>query len=272
MTANLLLVMGVAVLGLALRSLGHPLLFRLGSWIIVGASFFAGWLMTSSVLVGVLLAVSWFFLPWIEIIFRLRKVRLPLERFLESQTPPSRTVFPGFNELTDEVEAEGFHHVADVGWEDDHIHQFYRVFRDQTSTTQACICLAEQGDLAFFYLTLTSRTPAGRAFLSWNYPFAYGLQFSPMVRLNRLPSSKTFAEMTREHLRFLREEGIADGAMEKFDEQQIVGVMQNDLQRHVRHNLEVGILTKDGDNLIRYTFRGMVFLWLQFLRDAVRIF
>ncbi len=272
MTADLLLVFGVAVLGLALRSLSQPLLFRLGSWTIVAASFLAGWLLVGSIGVGILFGVSWFFLPWIEIVFRLRKVRLPLERSLESRTPPSRTVFPGFNELTEEVEAEGFDHVADVGWEDEHIRQFYRVFRDQTSTTQACICFAEQGDLAFFYLTLTSRTPAGRGFQSWNYPFAYGLKFSPMVRMNRLPSNKTFAEMTKAHLRFLREEGIADGAIEKFDELQVVEAMQHDLQRHVRHNLDVGILAKDGENLIRYTFRGMLFLWLQFLRDVVRIF
>ncbi|MEX1119111.1 MAG: hypothetical protein WEB60_10015 [Terrimicrobiaceae bacterium] len=272
MTENVLLVLGVAVMGVAFRSLGHPVLFRLGSWTVVGASFLAGWLLAGSVLVGGFLAVSWFFLPWVEFVFRLRNIRIPLERAFEPQTPPSRSVFPQFHELTDEVEAEGFDHVADVGWEDDHMRQFYRVFRNEASTTQACICFAEEGDLAFFYLTLTSRTPAGRAFLSWNYPFAYGLKFSPMVRLNRLPATTTFADMTKEHLRFLREEGIADGAMEKFDAQQLVGAIQHDLQRHVRHNLDIGILAKDGENLIRYTFRGMFFLWVQFLRDAVRIF
>jgi hypothetical protein len=271
MTADLLLVLGVAVLGLALRSLGQPLLFRLGSWTIVASSFLAGWLLGGAVVTGILLGVSWFFLPWIEIVLRLRKVRLPLERFLESRMPPSRSAFPGFNDLTVEVEAEGFDHVVDVGWEDDHVREFYRVFRDQASKTQACICFAEQGDLAFFYLTLTSRTPAGMAFQSWNYPFAYGLKFSPMVRINRLSPGKTFAGMGKAHLRFLREEGIADGAIKKFDDLEVVQAMQHDLQRHVRHNLDVGILARDGENFIRYTFRGMVFLWLQFLRDFVRI-
>jgi hypothetical protein len=272
MMANLLLVLGVVALGAGLRSFNHPVSFRLGTLVIVLSSFLAGWLFSGSVLVGLVLAGSWFFLPWIEIVTRLRKVRLPLERSLEVRTPPARSVFPNLEELTDEIEAAGFEHVTDVGWEDDHVRQFYRVFRDAASTTQACICLAEQGELAFYYLTITSRTSGGCAYHSWNYPFPYGLKFSPAMRLNRISSGATFSEMLARHLQFLREEGISDSALKVLEDDKILPAMQQDLKSHILHNLDVGLLTNAGENSIRYTFRGMVFLWLQFLRDVVRIF
>ncbi len=272
MMSDLLLVAGVAVLGIAMRSVNHPVSFRVGSWVVVFASFLAGWLIAGSVIIGVLLALSWFFLPWVEILLRVRNVRLPIDRAWESRTPPSRNSFPLLDELTEEIEGEGFEHVSDIGWEDDEVRQFYRIFRDRAATTQACICVAEQGDLTFYYLTLTSRIAGGRAFHSWNYPFPYGLKFSPMMKLNRIAPGTSFLEMLGQHQEFLRAEGIADGALEVVENDHIVPSMQQDLRIHIRHNIDVGFLAKDGEDFIRYTFRGMVFLWLQFLRDTVKLF
>ncbi|MFZ4683623.1 MAG: hypothetical protein ACOYMS_14035, partial [Terrimicrobiaceae bacterium] len=100
MISNLLLVLGVAVLSAACRSFQHRLLFRLGTFGIVITSFLAGWLLGGSVWLGGALAASWLFLPWLEILTRVRRLRLPLERTLLPRTPPTRQSFPGFAAVT----------------------------------------------------------------------------------------------------------------------------------------------------------------------------
>lgn len=271
MMFELMLVLGVGFLGFALRSYGHPTVFRLGSLMIVATSFLVGWLLLGSVWIGVAFVLSWLLLPWVEILTRLRHLRLPLDRILESKPPPSRAAFPAFEDLSQEVESEGFEHVTDVGWEDEQSRQFYRVFRHADSRTQAAICLAEQGELAFYYLSLTSRAPSGRVLLTWNYPFCYGLKFSPGMDLNRVESRSSFAELAASHKSFVRERGFADGVLEPVDPKHVVEGMQRDFRAQVRHNLDLGLLRQEGEAAIRYTARGMFFLWFQFLRDLIRI-
>ena len=72
--SHLLLVLGAAVLSAALRSFQNPLLFRLGTLGIVATSFLAGWLLGGSVGLGAVLAASWLFLPWLEILTKVRRL------------------------------------------------------------------------------------------------------------------------------------------------------------------------------------------------------
>ena len=37
------------------------------------------------------------------------------------------------------------------------------------------------------------------------------------------------------------------------------------------HNLAMGVLKKTSEGQIRYSWRGMLFIWFQFLRDLVRL-
>jgi hypothetical protein len=211
-------------------------------------------------------------LPWIEILSRLRRLRIPAERALTACPPPPRAVFPDLNGLSDQIEEEGFEHLADVGHEDSEARIFYRIFRDAPSRTHAAICLAEQSGLAFYYLTVTSRLSAGKVFLTWNYPFSYGLKFSPLIELNRIEGVLPFSKMIEGHRRFLREMGIPDGGLTELDGAQVLDAMSRDFRAQVRYNIDVGLLRREGSETIRYTFRGMLYLWLQFLRDLFRFF
>ena len=62
MISNVLLVLGVAVLSAALRTVHHPVFRRLSTLGIVSTSFLAGWLLGGSVWLGAALAASWLFL------------------------------------------------------------------------------------------------------------------------------------------------------------------------------------------------------------------
>lgn len=268
--SDFLLVLGVAVISAALRSFQNPILFRIGTLGIVATSFLAGWLLGGSAWLGAVLAASWLVLPWLEILTRARRLRLPIERPLQQRTPPSRNVFPDFSEVSNEIEEQGFEHVEDIGWNYEDNQQFYRVLSDDSRRTQACICLAEQKDFTFYYLSLTSRTQDGRTFMTWNYPFAYGLKNPPSLHLRKFPAQGPFAEMLSQHEKFLKAAGIESPSLLSSGPEEIVRTMQNEMRAQISHNIDIGLLALDGEKLIRYTPRGMFFLWFQFLRDLVR--
>lgn len=270
MIANFLLVLGVAVLSAALRTVPHPLFRRLSTLAVVATSFLAGWLLGGSVWLGVALSGSWLFLPWLEILTRVRRLRLPIDRRLEPRTPPSRNVFPAFLSVTDEIESEGFEHLHDIGWDFDGNRHFYRVSTEASRRLQAGICLVEQEEMAFYYLTITSRAADGRIFITWNYPFSYGLKIQPLVRMNRVAGPVSFREMLTQHERFLTEAGVAPGDCVHQEPEEILAAMQQEMLVQITHNIDAGLLKRDGEHLIRYTTRGMFFLWVQFLRDFVR--
>lgn len=268
MISEVLLVLGVGVLSAGLRSFRHPALFRSGTLGFVATSFLAGWLIGGSVWTGVCFASTWFLLPWLEILTRVRKLRLPLDHHLESCAPPPRAAFPTFPELTGEMESGGFEQVDDVGWNHGETRQFYRLFRSEDRTTSGAICLIEQSEFAFYYIALRSRALDGRILVTWNYPFSYGLHQVPQMVLNRAAGEQSIVEMIRLHRIFLEHEA-GTGVIPLTD-----GVLRSDLQDDLRgqldHNLACGILKKTGDSTICYTIRGMFFLWFQFLRDFVR--
>jgi hypothetical protein len=263
--------LGAAVLSAALRSFQQPLLFRLGTLGIVFTSFLAGWLLADSVILGTALAASWLFLPWLEILTRVRRMRIPIERRLEPRTPPSRSSFPGFQEMTEEIENHGFEHLEDIGWDYEDNRHFYRVFHDPHCRTQASICLSEQNEMAFYYLTITSRTVDGRVLMTWNYPFSYGLKLQPHLSTNRFPGQGPFSAMYAAHERFVRSHKVDAAALLDPSPEETIRTMQNEMRAQIAHNIALGLLARDGDHLIRYTLRGMFYLWFQFLRDLVRL-
>jgi hypothetical protein len=46
--------------------------------------------------------------------------------------------------------------------------------------------------------------------------------------------------------------------------------IENELRTQLEHNIASGILVRGHDQMIRYSVRGMFFLWGQFLREFVR--
>lgn len=268
MLSEILLVLGVGVLSAALRSFRHPAVFRAGTLGFVLASFLAGWLIGGSVWTGGCFASTWFLLPWLEILTRVRKLRLPLDRRLESCAPPPRAAFPSFPELSDEMESGGFEHVEDADWRHGDTRHFYRLFRSADRATAGAICLVEQAEFAFYYIALRSRAVDGRLLITWNYPFSYGLHQMPGTVLNRATGEKSILEMIRLHLAFLERE--AGSGLRPMEESLLRAEIQDDLRGQFDHNLACGILKKAGNSTICYTVRGMFFLWFQFLRDFVR--
>ena len=148
---------------------------------------------------GAFCASSWLLLPWLEILTRIRKLTLPPEKDLRHKSPPNAEIFPALHDLTEEMEGESFEHVEDAGWDWDDYNQFFRLFYKPVDRTQAAICLIDQHDVAFFYMSISSRAKDGRIWTTWNYPFSYSLQLVPQWRVNRLRGDQTFLEIYESH-------------------------------------------------------------------------
>lgn len=271
MLFGLLMTLGVAVLSIALRSYQTSFAQKAGALGILTASFLAVYFATGSFLYGALGALSWLFLPWLEILTRIRALRLPKEKTLRPKSPPSADVFPTFNEISHEIESEGFAHVTDAGWDWEDYRQFFRLFYKDEDRAQATICLNEQHDLSFYYLRISSRAKSGTIWTTWNYPLSYGLKLTPQFRINRQRPDQSFWQLYQSHREFLRDNSVDVNAIDALDESRIQTEIENDLRDQIAHNINKGVLKQTAEGDVKYSWRGMMYLWCQFLLDLVRL-
>jgi hypothetical protein len=47
--------------------------------------------------------------------------------------------------------------------------------------------------------------------------------------------------------------------------------IENDLRDQIAHNVRAGVLKPAADDEVKYSWRGMIYLWCQFLLDLVRL-
>ncbi|MEO7933505.1 MAG: hypothetical protein ABIT76_10140 [Chthoniobacterales bacterium] len=271
LSSALALLVGVGVLGLAFRTVAHPIAQKLAVLCLFGVSFLIGWLPGGSVWMGFVCLSIWLLLPWLEILTRVRRLRLPMDKTLESKRPPSRELFPDLDELTEEIESNHFAHVEDTGWDWENQAQFFRLFYREKEKMQAAICSIDQDQVAFFYLSLSTRTTDGKLWTTWNYPFSTALKPSPNLQLNRVAPMSDFVTMISQHESFLAKNHVnAESTMELNAETMLEG-MQTDLRQQIDHNLRAGVLLPSEEGKVRYSWRGLFFIWCQFIWDFVRL-
>ena len=271
MLSSILLILGIAVLGMAFRSFDHPIAQRLCILCVLLVSFLLGYLPSGSWVVGLAVATLWIFLPWLEILTKIRGLRLPLERELEHQNPPGRDLFPNLDDLTEEIEHEGFELINDLGCDWDAQRQFLRLFHRPGDQTQAALCLIDQGNIAFYYISLMTRPTDGHVFTTWNYPFSYSLKFLPHTHIQRVRATASFVAMCKAHQHLLTRNHISVDTIPKLDPPQIPALLQQDLTAQITHNVRAGLLARVDEEKVRYTWRGMFYLWFRFLWDFVRL-
>src|SRR5436190_1728052 len=187
------LTLGVAVLSAGLRSYQNSYAQKAGALGILAATFLGVYFITDSWIWGFVGAMSWLFLPWLEILTRIRALRLPKEKRLRPKSPPPSDTFPALSEITREIEDEGFVHVGDAGWD-------------------------------------------------WE-----------------------------DYREFFRRNGVNPAAIDPLDEEQIQTEMENDLRDQIAHNIHKGVLKQTAAGDVKYSWRGMIYLWCQFLVDLVRL-
>lgn len=269
---KILILAGLVVLAVALRSFAHVVLRRAGLLVVLLASYLAAFFLLNHHLAGVAAVLSWFFLPWVELLTRIRGLRLPLEKKLEHKAPPSPQRFPSLDNLTEEIEAQGFEYVDDAGWEWEHLEQFFRIFYHAQDRFLTMACLNQQHEMGFVHLSISCRDRQGNTWKTWDYPFSFGLQSSPQVCLNRVEPVESFEELRQAHQEFLLAHGVELEDLVEEDMEQVHRTLEAEVRGQIHHNLSRGIIRESGGGTFRYSWRGLFFLWTQVLKDMVKLF
>ena len=268
---KLLLVAGVFLGAWGLRTFAHPFPRRLGLLLLLLGTYLAGWLGFGSHVAGAVAVAGWLFLPWIEILGRVRHLRLPLDKTLKSAFAPSAERFPQLSELTSEIEAEGFVPVDDASFEWEESQQFMRLFHHPEEKCQAAICLLEQGPTSVGWISISARTADERTLTTWNYPFSGTMKTPPETRVLIVLDAGSFGQLLDAHREFLTEHSLETEDLTAPDPEHLVDLIQRETRRQVDHNLDQGLIRLSGQGTFRYSWRGYFFLWRQFLRDLVRL-
>jgi hypothetical protein len=175
------------------------------------------------------------------------------------------------NDVTEEIEQAGFEMITDLGCDWDAQHQFLRLFHRSSDQTQVAVCLIDQGSIAFYYISLMTRALDGQVFTTWNYPFAYALKFSPQTHIQRVRPTVSFLAMCGAHRGLLARNEVTIDKILKLDPKQIQPLLQEDLTAQITHNVRAGLLAPVDQQKVRYTWRGMFYIWFRFLCDFVRL-
>ena len=87
----------------------------------------------------------------------------------------------------------------------------------------------------------------------------------------RESGDKSFLELVMSHRDFLVQHSVNADDLSECTPEQLQQQLQSEQSSQIAHNVTAGILRKDPDGAIRYTWRGLLFIWVQLLRDFVRL-
>ncbi len=267
-----LIVIGLFVFAVALRTARRGVMRKLGALMFLVASFFLGWFVTGNVWVAAGVASLWFFLPWIELLTRIRRMRLPLNNRLRHRKAPDPSFFPNAVEAASAMEEAGFEHVSDCGWEWAGMQQFFRLFWHPEERAVAAVCLCEQSDVAFAFISVTSHDRQGNMWRTTNFPFSPTLKCPPEVRWHHVPCERNcFHQILEDHRGYLERSKVTMDQLWMPDPEGLEDGIEKEMRQQVEHNLAAGIIRLTGDGHFEYSKRGLVFLWGQFVKDMVRL-
>lgn len=259
------------VFALACRTFDNRFIQKLGWLCLLAASYMGGYFIMGSHVAGAFSVALWFMLPWVEIVGRVRRLRFPLRSEIKHRFPPSRDVFPDLDVLSRETVASGFDEAGDTGWKWSETDHFMRLFYNAKIKTQASIALAQQGEFAFSYVTLTSRSQNGVTLTTTNYPFAPTMQFSPKQKVCRYSQARSMEELVAAHQDFMKREGFRVAELADLDSEQLPSYIERDMSAQIDHNIHIGVIEPTGDGEFRYSWRGCFFLWFQVVKDMIRV-
>ena len=269
---HVLYVAAIVAFAAGCRSFENRYIFKLGGISLLGALYLTGYYLTDGRHAGGLLFLAgWFLVPWMEIMFRVRRLRFPLKSEVTHRFPPSRDVFPELSELSNEAEDAGFVLVGDTGWKWSDTEHFMRLFYHEEKRLQASVALALQGEMGFSYVSLTSRAKSGVVYTTSNYPFPSTMKHAPKHRLNRYEDADSMNDLLAEHEYFLEVMGLGLDDIAEQDTEFLHAYIQRDMSVQVDHNLTEGLIVKEGTGEFRYSWRGCFYLYWQILKDMVRV-
>ncbi|HEY0258073.1 MAG TPA: hypothetical protein VGC39_11565, partial [Candidatus Methylacidiphilales bacterium] len=196
--------------GLSLLQMEAISFRKIGMGMIWLASGLATYFFTSSVLLAGTMLLAWIFFPIWELVFVLRKLRVPRHRELADARPP-REEFEELSDITGALVELGFQNVDECKLKPAQHEQYYRIFASEDGLSQATVGYIAQGAIGFHFVAFTSNSKDGRRWVTWDYPLTYGLVMPPNIAVFRALHCQDVMELYEAHLDFLKINGVKPG-------------------------------------------------------------
>ncbi|MFK7850716.1 MAG: hypothetical protein AB8D78_07035 [Akkermansiaceae bacterium] len=267
-----LIVVGLFLVAMGLRSSRQNIIRKAGAFSFLIATFWLFYFVTGSISGGVVGASLWFFLPWIELLTHIRKLRMPINNRLRHREPPNPSFFPNAIEAAAGMEEAEFEHISDCGWQWSGMQQYFKLFWNPEERAVASVCLCEQNDVAFAFISITSTDSNGKTWRTTNFPFAPTLRCAPELTWNHVPCEKScFHQILDDHRKFLKKKKICQEDLRIPDPEVLEENLETEMREQIEHNLNTGIIEMSDDRHFQYSKRGLIFLWCQFIKDMIRL-
>lgn len=272
MLKETLIVSGLVVFAAAFRACRRNWTRKVGALLFLTASFLFFFFVCKVLWAGFLGVIIWFFLPWIELLTRVRRMRLPLENRLIDRQAPEDDFFPNATRALSAMSDAGFEHVSDAAWSWAGMDQYFRLHWNPEERAVSAVCLCEQEKVAFAFITVTSVTAEGHLYRTTNFPFSPTLKNPPKISWNHVPCERNcFHQILADHHRYLARLGVDPDDLVMPDPEVLGEELEKEKQGRIQFNLEHGIIEPTEDGHFRYSSRGLVFLWRQSVKDMIRL-
>lgn len=246
---------------------------KMGMGLIWLASGLAAYFFTGSILLAGMMLLAWIFFPIWEIVFVLRKLRVPRHRELADARPP-REEFEELSDITGALVELGFQNLDECRLKPAQHEQYYRIFSREDGLVQATVGYIAQGAIGFHFVAFTSNGKDGRRWVTWDYPLTYGLVMPPNIAVFRALHCQDMEELHQAHLDFLeinevKPEDLVPG--ERTSEA-ARAQLEETLNQQIEYNISRGYLSpareKDEESFC-YSWRGTLYVAGQVLRDLL---
>lgn len=267
-----LFIVGLLMLAVALRASRKNLGRKAGSLILLGTTYLLFFFISQSHAVGFLGTCLWLFIPWIGLLTQTRKQRMPLNNRLRHRDLPNPAFFPNAIEAAAAMEDAGFDHVTDCSWRWAGMCQHFRLFWHPEERAVAAVCLCEQDNVAFAFISVSSTDTSGNTWRTTNFPFSPSLRPLANLRWNHVPCEiNCFHHILQRHGKFLSENKIQSSDLLMPDPDLLEDNIDQEMRDQVAYNLKEGIISMTPDGHFEYSTRGLLFLWAQSIKDMIRL-
>jgi hypothetical protein len=269
-------ILGCVVLmlgGLSLLQLDNITFRKIGMAMIWLASGVAIYFATGSVVLAALMLVAWMFFPLWEMLFVLRKLRVPRHRELADARAP-RDEFEELADITRQLDTADFEQVDECRLRPAQHEQYYRIFVRKDGLAQATVGYIAQGAIGFHFVAFTSNSQDGRRWITWDYPLTYGLVMPPETALYRALYCESVPDLYQAHLDFLEVNGVKEESLvaDERTREAARARLEQTLNQQIEYNISRGFLAPaagpDSDNFC-YSWRGTLYVAGQVLRDLI---
>jgi hypothetical protein len=266
------IVFGLLLMAVALRTARRAWVRKIGALVFLIASFATFYLISGRIWIGLIGVILWFFLPWVELLTRVKRMKLPMENRLLHGVMPNASFFPNAQLAYETMEEQGFTHASDCSWNWSGMKQHYRLYYHLESRTIAALCLCEQADVAFSFISVSVVGEDGSIWRTTNYPFAPTLKYPEHVHWNHVPCTRScFKQIWENHRDYLSKSSLPVQSLAEFDPYHLDEMLEGEMDEMIAYNLDQGIIEFAGEGHFGYSTRGLFYLWGQFIKDMVRL-